>query len=339
MNPALLVRLRPTTPWRIGPDSGSRDQVASILHSDALYAAVCQAMGQLGLFEEWLNATARPHSEPAVRFSSAFPFQRGLLFVPPPEGLWPPPPVAGGQPAKLRLKGASLVPLDAVASLLRGGTLSEDDWVVDAHSGCLLPSVSRAATGPFRLLRRSFVAVDRPTGGSSEPWTTACLQFAPGSGLWAAIQFSSPQTYAVWGPSIRTAFRLLSDNGIGGLRSRGFGRFRIPEFQAGTLPELLLPGYQPPRDTRAWWMLSLFSPHSADGVHWDAGRYSLVTRSGRSAAGGLKSSSRLVREGSVLISDSAPRGAVQDVTPPGAAHPVARAGYAVALPIGWRVQP
>jgi hypothetical protein len=48
MPKAVLVRLRPTGPWRIGPDSGDRDRVDRIYHSDALYAAVCGAMFRLG---------------------------------------------------------------------------------------------------------------------------------------------------------------------------------------------------------------------------------------------------------------------------------------------------
>src|SRR5208337_4116348 len=86
---------------------------------------------------------------PAVRFSSCFPWQRGVLFAPPPQGLWPPPETPG-TPAKLRWKGAHLVPLTVVASLLRGETLDEKDWSVDAHSGCLLPAGGRFPTGPFR---------------------------------------------------------------------------------------------------------------------------------------------------------------------------------------------
>ncbi len=34
MNPGLVVKLRPTGPWRIGPDSGARNRVDAIYHSD-----------------------------------------------------------------------------------------------------------------------------------------------------------------------------------------------------------------------------------------------------------------------------------------------------------------
>ena len=72
MNPGLIVKLRPTGPWRIGPDSGARNRVDAIYHSDSLYSAVAQAMSRLGALEEWLDATARA-ATPAVCFSSCFP--------------------------------------------------------------------------------------------------------------------------------------------------------------------------------------------------------------------------------------------------------------------------
>ena len=59
MNPGLVVKLRPSGPWRIGPDSGARNRVDVIYHSDSLYSAVTSAMSRMGRLEEWLDATAR----------------------------------------------------------------------------------------------------------------------------------------------------------------------------------------------------------------------------------------------------------------------------------------
>ena len=49
MNPGLVVKLRPAGPWRIGPDSGARNRVDVIYHSDSLYSAVTSAMSRLGV--------------------------------------------------------------------------------------------------------------------------------------------------------------------------------------------------------------------------------------------------------------------------------------------------
>jgi CRISPR type III-A-associated RAMP protein Csm4 len=339
MNPALLIRLRPVTPWRIGPDHGTLEHSEAILHSDALYSALTLAFDQLGWMEEWLNGTAQPFAEPAVKLTSCFPYQRGLLYVAPPESLWPPPEMPGA-PSKLRLKSVRLVPASVVAALARGEAFDEKAWMVDVHSGCLIPAGGKLATGPFRPMRRSAAAVDRVTGSAVEPWTAGCLQFAPASGLWCAAEFASQTAYAIWAPKLQAAFRLLADSGLGALRSRGFGRSRTPEFQAGVLGEMLL-GESATATigdegaSRTWWLLSLFSPGESDKVDWSAGTYSLVERSGRAAsramAGQLKKTTRLVREGSLVVAAGPLAGGIRDVAPEGAPHPVWRAGYAVAL--------
>lgn len=331
MNPALLVRLRPITPWRIGPDSGAREQAAPVYSSDTLYSALCSAFQQLGWAEEWLDSTVRGISGPAVRMTSAFPYLRNLLFAPPPVCFWPP---AGD--GRLRWKGAALLPTSVIAGLLDGQAPSEQDWAIDTQSACLIPARTRGAAGPFRFLRRSHAAVDRICEGVVDPYSVECVQFAPESGLWCAFEFGSHTAYAVWAPKLQAALRLLSDSGFGGMRSRGFGRCRAPLFQSGVLSSLLFGDqYRTAAGSNAWWTLSLFSPAEAEPVHWNKGCYHLVTRSGRGVNGALKLSTRLVREGSVLVSPEPPRGAAINVAPEGSPHPFWRAAYAVSLPIPW----
>lgn len=345
--PALLVRLRPTTPWRLGPDSGARDRVDPICHSDTLYSAVCSAMEQLGLLAGWLEATAARTQPSEVRFTSCFPFLGDSLFVTPPRHLWPAPPSS-----KVRWKGARLVPLQAVETLVAGETLSEDEWVVDGASGCLLPMAARASLrGPYRCVNRPAVAVDRITGCAIEPHSTACLEFCEGAGLWCVAAFADEEVFARWREPVQSAFRLLADTGIGGERSRGWGRSESPEFTEGHLPDLVLKaGFEPPpaaetgepapRPETAWWLLSLFSPAAEDQVDWRRGEYAVATRGGRIESpagwGDLKRAVRMVAEGSVLFAAEPPAGAAPDVAPEGFPHPVYRAGFAVAIPIPYR---
>ena len=133
-NHAFLVRFRPTGPWRFGSDSGARDRVELVYHSDAAFSAVTTAMGRLGYLEEWLDVTARGSGVPAVRFSSFFPFQGDTLLVIPPRSHWPP-----GESAKVRYKGARFVPLSVVNTLIEGGEVDENKWAVDGESQCLVP--------------------------------------------------------------------------------------------------------------------------------------------------------------------------------------------------------
>jgi CRISPR type III-A-associated RAMP protein Csm4 len=345
MQPAFVVRFFPSGPWRIGPDSGVRDRVESILHSDALYSAVCAAMARLGFLEEWLTATFENPAGPAVRFSSGYPFQNEVLFVVPPQSLWPPVPSL-----KVRWKGARFLPLSVVAALLADQPLNEERWRVDGLSQCLVPA--EWGQGPFRPAMRSCAAVDR-LSGNVVAHRTACQEFSPGSGMWAVGAYADEESQVRWAGPVQAALRLLSDSGLGGDRSRGWGRSSAPEFREGVLPEILLrgnpgsaaevDGEPAPVPETAYWLLSLFTPAAGDTVDWGRGNYSLVTRGGRvespAAAGALKKLSRMVAEGSVIFTGAPPAGAGHDVAPEGFPHPVYRAGFALALPIPWREAP
>jgi CRISPR type III-A-associated RAMP protein Csm4 len=234
MNPALLIKLRPTGPWRIGPDSGARNQVDAIYHSDTLYAAVTSAMLRLGLLQDWLSATSGDRT-PAVSFSSCFPFLAEIAFIVPPRTIWPPSSPALLS-ARVRWKSARFVPLGIVQGLLSGQPLDEEQWAVDGPSGCLVPA---GRTGPFRPGLRFNAAVDRLTG-VVERHSVACLEFRPGAGLWAVVRFADQAARERWADPLKTAFRLLADSGFGGERSLGWGRAETPEFIEGAFPEMIL---------------------------------------------------------------------------------------------------
>jgi CRISPR type III-A-associated RAMP protein Csm4 len=234
MNPALLIKLRPTRPWRIGPDSGARNQADAIYHSDTLYAAVTSAMLRLGVLQDWLDATASDTA--ALCFSSCFPFLEEIGFVVPPRTIWPPSSPALLS-ARVRWKSARFVPLGIVHGLLSGQSLDEEHWAVDGPSGCLIPA---GRTGPFRPGLRFNAAVDRLTG-AAERHSVACLEFRPGAGLWTVVRFADQAAHDRWLDPVKTAFRLLADSGFGGERSLGWGRAEMPEFIEGMFPEMILP--------------------------------------------------------------------------------------------------
>jgi CRISPR type III-A-associated RAMP protein Csm4 len=327
---AVIVRLRPTGPWRIGPDSGDPDRVDRIYHSDSLYSAISGAMARLGMLEEWLDETARAE-EPAVRLSSCFPFSGDTLLVVPPRHIWPP--LAS---SKVRWKGARFVPLNVVESLLAGRPLAEDGWAIDGPSECLLPA--SAPAGVFRTAVRSGAAVDR-TGEGVAPYSTACLEFTPGSGLWFVAAFADDAASGRWRERLHAALRLLADSGFGGERARGWGRAEMPDIVEGAWSDLLLKPGDTATET-AHWMLSLFYPAENDAVDWERGNYSVTRRSGRVESqagwGETKKPTQMVTEGSVLISPVEPRGAAADVAPTNFPHPVYRAGFALSLPVPLR---
>jgi hypothetical protein len=51
------------------------------------------------------------------------------------------------------------------------------------------------------------------------------------------------------------------------------------------------------------------------------------------ASGELKKLVQMLAEGSVIYAADAPRGSAPDVAPEGCAHPVFRAGFALAIPL------
>jgi CRISPR type III-A-associated RAMP protein Csm4 len=324
---SFAVRFRPVGPWRFGPDSGARDRVDLIYHSDALYSAVSSAMSQLGLAEEWFESTVAAASSPAVRFSSLFPFIGETLLAVPPRSFWPP-----ADSAKVRYKTARFVPLPVIESLLADKPIDEDRWAVDGESECLV--VSNQGRGPFRVALRSSAGVDRLNPASVEVHSTACLEFTRAGGLWTVVQFADESALARWQAPVRSALALLADSGLGGERSRGWGRCEAPEWQPWAVP-------QTPDADQAHWLLSLYTPAENDAVDWKRGNYATVVRRGRieSSArwGEPKQPTTMIAEGSVLLAANELQGAASNVAPAGFPHPVYRSGFAVTVPIPWRV--
>ena len=327
--PALLVKLRPSRPWRIGPASGARDRVDLIYHSDTLFSAITQAMRLLGRLEYWLEITARRsmggEGGPLVRFSSMFPFFGDTLYVTPPRHIWPPPPSV-----RVHYAGARFIPLTLVESLFAGKPMQDERWTVDGQSECLVP---QGKSGPFRISVRSSAAVDRITG-ASEPFRTACLEFGPKSGFWFGVSFADEITRDQWSDPVRAAIRLLADSGFGGERSRGWGRAHHPEFRDGKFPQLFYKGTT--LGENAQWSLSLFTPADSDVVNWERGSYSTTVRGGRidsvAGSGSAKRLLTMIEEGSVLHA-AALEGSAPDVAPDGFSHPVFHAGWAFAIPV------
>ncbi len=321
MSLGFTVRLRPSGPWRIGPADGAQDRVELFYRSDALYSAVTGAMRYLGELDSWLAATAGS-AAPAVHFSSCFPFIRDTGLVTPPRTLWPPP-----ASAKVRWKGARFVPLPLVKELIAGTAPNEDAWSLDGPSQCLVPA---GRPGPFRTSIRRSAAVDR-LNGRAEPHSAACLEFAPGCGLWCRVAFRDEEAAGTWSERVKSAFRLLADSGFGGERSRGWGRAETPFFSSMTTLHDSVP------ETGDYWLLSLFIPGPSDQVDWTRGSYSVLARGGRVdspvRSGEAKKLINMVEEGSVLSAAVPLAGSAPDVAPDNFPHPVFRAGFAFAIPM------
>lgn len=318
MSSAFLVRLRPVGPCRFGPEDGSRARTSSIGRSDTFYAALSAAFEQLGWKEDWIGATAAT-ADPSVRVSSLFPMLGRLLYVAPPQSLWPP-----DASPRLRWKAASLVPTTVVQDLALRKPLREERWEVDTASECLIPA---GGLPPFRVNVRRLAAVDR-VGAAVEPHQTACLEFNNNAGFWAAVLFASEESLETWGSRIRAALKILADSGLGGERGIGWGHFETPEIQQGAFPDMLMPEWRGLPVSEAQWLLSVFNPASSDSVDWSAGRWAVDNRS-RADSQTVK----MVKEGSVLSAPAPLTGRAVDLARPDRGRPLWRSGFAVAIPL------
>jgi CRISPR type III-A-associated RAMP protein Csm4 len=336
MQPALLIRLRPLGAWRYGSGEGGNDRIDKTFRSDRLYSAVTSAMRPFGWMDEWLDATARA-SAPQVAFSSLFPYQGETLFASPPHTVWPPAPALVTAPSpvflsKIRWDAAQFVPTTVIDSLLTGRPILAEQWIPDPESGCLLRR-DRPSTTPFRFVTRNRAAVDRLSRGGIHLDSFACVEFEPNAGLWSVARFGDTNAESQWSERLKAVFRLLADTGFGAGRTIGWGQTAEPEVHPGTWPNLVLPrsaranGVSRKDDTPAsYWLLSVYSPAAEDAPDWQSGDYKLITRGGHA-----KKTTRMLCEGSVITAAREPQGTAINVASDGHAHPIYRAGFAVAV--------
>lgn len=173
------------------------------------------------------------------------------------------------------------------------------------------------------------VTVDRVTNQGNIFHVGRTL-FAEGCGLWMLADVDRE------GDLLETLLDALSDQGIGGERSSGYGTFECRPMDAPSLPSSA--------DTARVMTLSRYNPTPDE---WEAGvlgpdaSYELVDVGGWMAALGLPAQRRkrvrMIEAGSVLVNTRPVTGRIVDVRPeynltgaPG--HPVYRGG--IALPIG-----
>jgi len=155
MTHGLVVRLRPTGRGAWGPIGRPQSGRLDLPQRFRLRRGDCRD-GAPGRVRR-VAGFDRARGEPAVSFSSCFPFLDEIGFVVPPRTIWPPqsPSLMG---ARVRWKSARFVPLTMVQSLVAGVRPDENAWSMDGPSECLVPA---GRLGPFRTAVRFSAAVDR----------------------------------------------------------------------------------------------------------------------------------------------------------------------------------
>ncbi len=286
------------SPLHAGTTSVDAQEVDEVIHSDTLFSAL--TLASLGLYGELL---------PEVSLSSAFPFVKDTLFFPRPllplENIRVDPEAA--EPYRKEIKSIRYVDERSFIEWLHG-------QVVDLER---MIGLSRELSSGVASWVRARITSDREDM-SSHLYFVGQTVFSEG-GLFCLLNSHS------WDRRrLESLFQYLGEQGIGGDRSSGYGRFR-PEFFNWEPPSIDSP--------RSYVSLSLVNPAPEETRSLVS--YSLLDRGGwiESLAPGparRKKRVAMLSEGSVF--NGKVGGRMLDVTPDGwDSHRVFRYGKAFLL--------
>ena len=310
------LRIWPQGRLRIGDRGLGEEGVVRRIPAETLFSALCHAIAQVwggSTLEDWL-AEFRSGEAP-LRLTTGFPSVDGVDFLPKP--LLPAPgfddPDLRAERAK-EVKKTELVRAETFLRWVRGQPIDYRQLKDDRQ---LLAAAFAVATVPR-------VALDR-LGRSSALYHTAAIVTDPhrraGFHLWI------DGTEATW-QLIEPALRWLADQGIGGKRTLGMGRFT---FDVEPCDPVWREAFSAEGET--YCILSPVVPRQEELPGLTEGsRYILQQRGGWAASGTWSARIRPYRvlaEGSVFT--RRPVGSLLEVTPPGAPHPVYR--YALAMAV------
>jgi len=305
-------------------ESTALDSTSHYVHSDTLFGAVCNSLkllyGERAL-TEMLELFKR--GKPPFLISSAFPYVDDVLLFPLPRSCELHSALNASQDEFKKTKRVELVSLDIFRRICKKEDISSVSSAECIRKNALLTKKEAAripedvSLWDVRPLPR--VSLDRTTSVSNV-YSREVVQYCEGGGLFFLIDFLDP-TYE---KQIMASIRLLSDEGLGGMRSYGRGQFTLKEDVVDLpSPEKLVV------------TLSLYHPSNGELKNLKAGYYSVVERGGWVTTPGLNMTKKrvaMLEEGSVIRAGSI-CGDLADVTPtPSFPHSVYTYGYA--FPVG-----
>ena len=351
-----VFRLKPEGPLHIGERGIGLEASGHILHSDTLFSAICSIWRLMDRLRINGTETIYDHGrlqfslkDPPFRISSAFPFINApnvadVYFFPRPLSFRPGEPTEdamisltknSNQRLATRSKAVKWVQLvsdgvlrslikgssnkEALAMLNEGKVLLKQEEIERA----MLTSSSRLWVAGHEGVRPR-VTVDR-LSSCSEVWFLGNIYFAHNMGLYFLFAGDEQSRQAV-----EEALMILQDEGIGGERTYGFGRFQL-------LPDSQISFDDTPSNSHL--CLSLYHPidgQEAQRALSNTARARVITRLGYfyspDGATLRRRPVRMISEGSILA--AAAKGDVVSVEPtavPGSgqfSHPVYRYGLA-----------
>lgn len=295
--PCYAIKLYFQSPLHMGQRGLGMEDTAVMIHSDTLYSV---------LHRTWLRLYPAAGPLP-LRLTSAYPFVGDVFYLPKP-GLEAP----GFSDTTVRetyakdVKDTPFISSDIFSQWIRGDQVDYGKMLKDNQ---LLGNNLQKEVRPR-------VKIDRINRATSL-YRVGEVNFRRNvAGLYFVLHCSQ-DVYE----RMKTVISLLEEEGIGGERSSGYGRFKAEYLKNHRLPEV--------STGKRWVGLSLYYPSSQEELFGAMVSYQVYERCGwtRTKVGSyLQKSILMFSEGSVYKKEVS--GAVADVAPTAVEHPVYRFGKA-----------
>lgn len=292
----LAVKMYFVSPLHIGRLGLGMEETDPMIHSDTLYAAIFYSLNKLFQQEKPVD----------LLISSAFPFVDNKLYLPRPCIELP-----GLEKESIRkrrgkaVKAARFISPRHFPQWINGEEVNYEEVREDQE--LLSANIKYSVRPRARLDRMTNDSVFYFVGQVNFKHHKAGLYFLA-SGSLKELEW------------LRASVRLLSDEGIGGERSSGYGRF-IPEF-------IEKPNIPAADGGRRYVSLSLYCPAAPEEIEGALLSYQLIKRGGWTLAGKSYPQKRLIMlaEGSLFARRV--EGKIHDISHPEANHKVYRNGRA-----------
>jgi len=291
--PNYAVKLYFTSPLHVG-ELGMED-TSSLIHSDTLYSAI---------YQTWLKLFAVKGDLPII-ITSAFPFVDEKYYLPKP-GLEPP----GFEDLEIReiysksIKGTSFLSEDIFKKWINGSPVDYKEMEKDID--ILNTNIKKQI--------RPRVSLDR-LSSTSALYHVGEVYFTPKR---AGLYFIVNCTEDIY-KKLKAVMRILSEEGLGGERSSGYGRFEVNYINNFIVPEVV--------NGKKYVTLSLYYPYSKEEFIGALESYQ-VSRRGGWTTGKEKNYPQkkviMFSEGSVFNKEV--KGKVVDVASSDIDHPVYKNG-------------
>lgn len=323
MGKTIIYKLKPKSPFHIGGSGIGIEKTWEIIHSDTIFSAIVSAWKALGEKVDYNGnmELLKPFSDlnnPPFKLSSAFPYSNDVLFFPAPM-------IKSGVDKKER-KAQFISSKVLQSGKISGSVPKQDSKVYVSETEKEIVPDTIWMSGYNAIVPR--VTIDRISSASAI-FHCGLLIFSENCGLYFWVELFD-ETYE---NHLNKAIEFLSEEGIGGERSIGCGRFIYSDPEPASLPIIENPDN--------YMTLSLYHPTYDEVMAGilDNSHYELITRRGwlysPDGGSGRRRNVKMLAEGSVFSKPSLV-GDILDVRPKGwSHHPIYDYGLAFTLPIKW----